>query len=817
VIVCRHEAAGSFKPGQDKHGTPYYLHRIPPGTVPVPVNVRAPQELITRAEHDFLHEVYSALLAELDLKTDSRIALQHRGFSDEEIDRRGYRSMPRSWPADHKDPFQRVVRRFGDQVLTVPGWVRQRDGKIIFPCWPGLLIPVRDPGGRIVALKHRPDRKPKKGGKYRWVTSRKHGGPSPSSVAHIPLGITAPVELVRITEGELKSDLATIRTGIPTISAPGATNWRPALIAAKALGAKTVRIAYDMDAMQKTKVADALAALAGAVKADGLGLEYERWDPHYKGLDDALQAGVAIELLRGADAEQAMASVVEKSLDGKPPNEGVDDPHRLARAYLKEHHGHVDGWTLRRYRDQWHEWNDASYRIIEDKEVNARIGITIKDEFNRANREEVHAWIMGRGKDSETGKKIPMPVTRKVTTRLIGDVAAALAGMVLVEGAIEQPAWLMEMDDEPPFPADEVLPCQNTLVHLPSVVERSAGATRPLTPLFFCPYSLDYDFDPQAGRPSEWFGFLRSVWGKDDQSIRTLQEWFGYCLGPDTSLQKILLLIGPTRSGRGTMTKVLKSLLGPANVGGIPLAALGQRFGLAPLIGKMLQVFGDVRLSDYTDLARVVENLLTISGEDHVTIDRKNRSAWDGKLGVKFVIVTNDLPELPDSSAAIVGRLVLLRLTETFRGREDLKLSAKLDQELPAILNWAIAGRARLLARGHFIQPQSGKRALQQMEEMAAPVKTFIREECEVGPQFQIERERLFRHWNWWRDANDHHEINSAIFGKYLTAAYPKIQSTRPWIDVKYEKEGKEFTVKERVRAYRGIRLRPPPEPPPKS
>ena len=59
--------------------------------------------------------------------------------------------------------------------------------------------------------------------------------------------------------------------------------------------------------------------------------------------------------------------------------------------------------------------------------------------------------------------------------------------------------------------------------------------------------------------------FLASLWPSDGESISTLQEWFGYCLLPDTRQQKIALLVGPKRSGKGTVARILKKLVGQAN------------------------------------------------------------------------------------------------------------------------------------------------------------------------------------------------------------------------------------------------------------
>ena len=53
------------------------------------------------------------------------------------------------------------------------------------------------------------------------------------------------------------------------------------------------------------------------------------------------------------------------------------------------------------------------------------------------------------------------------------------------------------------------------------------------------------------------------------------------------------------------------------------LASLVQNIGLAPLIGKPLAIVGDARIGARADQAVITERLLSISGEDFMTIDRK--------------------------------------------------------------------------------------------------------------------------------------------------------------------------------------------------
>jgi hypothetical protein len=313
-------ADGAFRTKTDKNGAEYYLHRLAGGPrlgADVPLRPAAEG---ARAEAGFLHAVYSDLLALLTLAAGHRDNLRGRDLTDEQIDRRGYRTLPVQGRARLA---AKLREQFGGKVLSVPGLV-VKQGKngpyLSIAGAAGLLVPVRDPAGRVLALKvRRDDGGP--GSRYSYVSSTKHGGPGPGSPVHVPLGVTAPCPCVRVTEGELKSDVATSRSDLPTISIAGVGNWLAAVEAVRELEAKTVRLAFDMDAPDKPQVARALAAFAEALGAQGVAVELERWPAEHKGIDDALAAGAAIEVLTGDAARQAVAYTLAEATAAEQPQE----------------------------------------------------------------------------------------------------------------------------------------------------------------------------------------------------------------------------------------------------------------------------------------------------------------------------------------------------------------------------------------------------------------------------------------------------------------------------------------------------------------
>jgi putative DNA primase/helicase len=238
--------------------------------------------------------------------------------------------------------------------------------------------------------------------------------------------------------------------------------------------------------------------------------------------------------------------------------------------------------------------------------------------------------------------------------------------------------------------------------------------------------------------------------------------------------------------------------VGPANVCNPTLGGLATNFGLQPLLGKSVAVISDARLSGRTDAAVVTERLLSISGEDQLTVDRKYLPGVTGKLPTRFVIITNELPRLADASGALAGRLILLRFTKSFYGAEDTLLTDKLLAERPGILLWALEGWRRLRERGRFVQPEASGELMQDMEDLSSPMSAFVRDCCAVGPKLSVAVDDLYLRWVWWCEQQGRKEPGTKqTFARDLRAHLPNVALRQPRVNGG------------RVREYLGIGLQP--------
>jgi putative DNA primase/helicase len=660
--------------------------------------------------------------------------LRASGLSDETIRAAGIRS---------ETNYQRLA--------ALLGW-RRMPKKMA----PAIVFPFSDANGSNGYTRIKCDTPRKLGGK----TVKYESPRGRANEVYLPPGVAAlldnPSAELLISEGEKKSLKAT-QDGFPCIGLVGVYGWKDGqserLLTALervAWQGRPVWLVFDSDGAENPNVRDAEARLAKHLSDRGAVVRVVRLPagppgadgkPAKFGLDDFLVAQGRAELRKLLDIAEEPEPVGAVEMRAKASEL---DPATEAAAMLAA--DTCDGLPrLRNWRGMWLKRKGASYVEVSQNEVRARVIRALNRQY------------------------------RKLSQRITGDVMDQLKAQAVLWGDIEPPAWIGKAPVE--WPADEVLATQNALVHLPTLVNGAAGCLLPPTPRFFTTAALSYDFLPDAPRPDRWLAFLAQLWPDDTASIDALQEWVGYFLTLDTSLQKMLTLIGPRRSGKGTIARVVRQLIGPQNVAGPALAAFAQNFGLWPLIGKPLAVIHDARLGNRSDQAVIVERLLSITGEDAITIDRKFLEPWTGKLPTRLMILTNELPRLHDSSGALVGRMILLRLHESFFGRENPQLTNELLVELPGILLWAVEGWRRLRERGHFEQPLSGAELLSDLRDLTSPIGAFLNDCCCIGPGYRVSVQGLYAEWRNWCAAHGRREPGTdGSFGRDLLAAVPTIR-----------------------------------------
>jgi putative DNA primase/helicase len=429
--------------------------------------------------------------------------------------------------------------------------------------------------------------------------------------------------------------------------------------------------------------------------------------------------------------------------------------------------------NLRYWRGEFYDWVATSYYASLGKDtITSEIWIYLEQALVRDDKGVIKPFYPKRNSVEET--------------------LAALKAIAQLEDNRETPFWIASG-------------ITGELIAFPNgLLEIDRDRLHPPNPDFFTLGALGFNYQPKRGEPKEWLGFLDQVFDKahnqieaSDQ-IEALQEIFGYLLTSDISQEKCFMLLGPPRSGKGTMAQMMRALLASTIVSGPTLSEFGTEFGLSALIGKQLAIIDDLRVAR-KDQNLMVENVLKISGRGHFTINRKYLSFWTGVLPVKLMIISNEMPRLGDDSPALSGRFIILTTRQSFLGREDPDLfKTKLRPELVDVFHWALDGLRRLRANRRFKEPQASEEARAQMANLGSLVMSFISERCELDPFFSVDKDRLYKAYKQYAAEND---MPADTKEKFFTALYAatggRVKATKP------TEAGK------RVRACQGIKLRP--------
>jgi len=219
----------------------------------------------------------------------------------------------------------------------------------------------------------------------------------------------------------------------------------------------------------------------------------------------------------------------------------------------------------------------------------------------------------------------------------------------------------------------------------------------PHTPLHFSTEQKDFKYDPKATCPL-WFKTLIEYFGDlESPQIKILQEYFGYCLTHSRWLEKILFVFGITRSGKNTVIQMLLSL--------VPSDECSLRYAVdSEKRGKYMSGRNAVFINEIDGLhkIRTVKELNKISSTDKVNARFLYKNAGNLVKVPKLIIGFDDIPQELNINKALRIRMLSVKFTKTFSGKENTNLKKQLKKERSGVLNWALEGYLRLVKNNKF-------------------------------------------------------------------------------------------------------------------
>ncbi len=289
---------------------------------------------------------------------------------------------------------------------------------------------------------------------------------------------------------------------------------------------------------------------------------------------------------------------------------------------------------------------------------------------------------------------------------------------------------------------------------------------------------LDFDYDRNA-KCHSWMNFLNEVFEQDEERIKLLQQYMGYILVYDYRWQKMLVMAGESRSGKGTIASVIRNIVGKDSYVGTSIAKLGGEHGLHSLIAAKVGVIGDAKQAARGNINQSHETLLNITGNDFVTVSRKYKSDLSMQLPARLIMMANSVPRFADESDAMFNRYLVLVFNMSFAGRENVTLSDTLRDESPGIFNWAVRGLLDLSAAGRFTETEAGRIKAAEMRVFNNPVGSFAELFLKRKSNESIRTDDVFCMYERFCQGIEIKPTSKIDFTRKLTKSLPWLKTVR--------------------------------------
>ncbi len=304
-----------------------------------------------------------------------------------------------------------------------------------------------------------------------------------------------------------------------------------------------------------------------------------------------------------------------------------------------------------------------------------------------------------------------------------------------IEDAKEQ--WCIQVQKD----AEELNTNRYLINVLNGIYDVRSGRFIEHSPEFLMTIQLPVRYTPGADCPR--FKLYLEQQLEADQ-IPLIQEWLGYTLLPLNCSQKALVLVGLGDAGKSVLLRVIIDiLLGHANVTNVSWQALNEKFKPAELYGKLANIFGDLPTKNIEDNGI----FKALTGEDYMTVERKNRDPFSFQNFAKLVYSCNSIPRnYGDRSDAFYRRLCIVRFNRVVpKDKRDPDLVNKLKAEADGIFLFALEGLKRLMENNFvFSETQRNIDEIEQYRAESNSVLSFVNERCILDADAEESRQVVY-------------------------------------------------------------------------
>ena len=276
-----------------------------------------------------------------------------------------------------------------------------------------------------------------------------------------------------------------------------------------------------------------------------------------------------------------------------------------------------------------------------------------------------------------------------------------------------------------------------------------------------------------------WDKFLERA--LPDPAVRAyVQRIVGYSLTGLATEKMVPIFFGPPDTGKTTFVETLQELHGEEYckvVGEATIAAKKGSDGIPNDVARLRNA-RLVTVSETTEgMPLNAARIKAMTGRNRQVARFMRGEFFEFTPSFLMLIETNHRPVVQDSDDALWGRVKLIEFgVQIPESEQDGDLPAALANEMPGILNWAVAGCLAWQSE-KLVDPPQVVAATQRYRDESSPLEDFVEERCDLGRDVKVLQATLYAAYKAWAGDNGVREPLSKTDFRARIVALPGVMA----------------------------------------
>ena len=215
----------------------------------------------------------------------------------------------------------------------------------------------------------------------------------------------------------------------------------------------------------------------------------------------------------------------------------------------------------------------------------------------------------------------------------------------------------------------------------------------------------------------------------DEDDIKTLMEFIGYCFIPSHEFESFLFLYGKSgANGKSVILDTIRNFFGEDNVSSLQLQQF-EGHQLCALTNKLLNIGSEIDKNG-TDKGQLANLKAIVSTKDAITINPKNEEPYSllPNEKPKLAFAGNEKPKSGIDNG-VFRRMLLIVFDKEVKDNQKIRgLSDRFNDELGGIFNLALEGLKRLIIQNKFTRSKRMQTELEEYKDSVNPLRTFVKD-----------------------------------------------------------------------------------------